>query len=169
MEERTWLHYNANTNSVVERNIGQALGLGASFNPKTFATTVRIDNTRDLEWLAYKMTPPAWPVELFGKIDEPLVERGKPLYEKNCASCHDKWETTPEGLRNFQLFSLKELGTDKNQAENFPRADYAQRQAGQLCHREWQATDKIKQARLSSSSSSRQTRGSTCRRSRRRG
>ncbi len=146
MEKEAWLHYNANTNSVVERNIGQALGLGASFDPKTFATTVLIDKTRDLEWLAYKITPPAWPVELFGKVDEALATRGKPLYEKNCASCHDKWETTPEGLRNFQVFSLKEIGTDKNQAENFHAPIMLNGKPASFAIENGNATDKIKQA-----------------------
>lgn len=119
MEKTAWLHYNANTNSVVERNIGQALGLGATFDPKTYDTTVRIENTRDLEWLAYKITPPAWPEDLLGKIDQAKAGRGKPLYEEHCARCHDKYETTPDGLRHYQLFTLAEAGTDPNQAENF--------------------------------------------------
>ncbi len=146
MGTEAWVHYNANTNSVVERNIGQALGLGASFDPKTFATTVRLENTRDLEWLAYKITPPAWPVELFGKIDETLAARGKPLYEQNCASCHDKWETTPDGFRNFQLFSLQEIGTDKNQAENFHAPITLNGKPASFAEQNGKATDLIKKA-----------------------
>lgn len=119
MEKTAWLHYNANTNSVVERNIGQALGLGATFDPKTYDTTVLIENTRDMEWLTYKLTPPAWPEELLGKIDQTKVGRGKPLYEQHCARCHDKYETTTDGLRHYQLFTLAEAGTDPHQAENF--------------------------------------------------
>lgn len=119
MEKTQWLHYNANTNSVVERNIGQALGLGATFDPKTFETTVIIENTRDLEWLAYRITPPVWPEELFGKANVEKAGRGKELYEQNCARCHDVYETTSEGLDNYQRFSFEEIGTDRNQAENF--------------------------------------------------
>ena len=33
--EPVWIHYDANTNSVLERNIGQALGMGAVFDPVT--------------------------------------------------------------------------------------------------------------------------------------
>lgn len=119
MEKTEWLHYNANTNSVVERNIGQALGLGATFDPETFETTVNIPNTRDLEWLAYKITPPVWPEELLGKVDVEKATRGKTLYDQNCAGCHDKFETTSEGLYNYQLFPFDVIGTDRNQAENF--------------------------------------------------
>ena len=119
MKETAWLHYNANTNSVVERNIGQALGLGATYDTKSFETTVVIENTRDLEWMAYKLTPPAWPEELFGEIDAQKASQGKPLYEQNCARCHDVYEKTGEGLNNYQTFALDEIGTDRNQAENF--------------------------------------------------
>lgn len=119
MKDTAWLHYNANTNSVVERNIGQALGLGATYDAKSFETTVNIENTLDLEWLAYNITPPVWPEELFGKIDDEKANRGKELYEQNCARCHDKYETTSEGLRNYQLFSFADIATDRNQAENF--------------------------------------------------
>jgi hypothetical protein len=119
MKDTAWLHYNANTNSVVERNIGQALGLGATFDPKTFATTVIIENTLDLEWMAYNITPPVWPEDLFGKLDADKVNRGKALYEQNCAACHEKYETTSAGLRDYQLFPFDKIGTDPNQAENF--------------------------------------------------
>lgn len=146
MGTEAWVHYNANTNSVVERNIGQALGLGASFDPKTFETTVLLENTRDLEWLAYKITPPVWPEELLGKIDQSLAARGKPLYEQNCATCHDKWATTPDGLRDFQLFSLKEVGTDKNQAENFHAPIMLNGKPASFAVENGKATDAIKRA-----------------------
>lgn len=119
MKDTAWLHYNANTNSVVERNIGQALGLGATFDAKSFETTVNIENTLDLEWLAYNITPPVWPEELFGKVDAEKANRGKELYEQNCAQCHDQYETTGEGLNDYQLFPFEVIGTDRNQAENF--------------------------------------------------
>ncbi|HTG14534.1 MAG TPA: di-heme-cytochrome C peroxidase [Blastocatellia bacterium] len=119
MKDTAWLHYNANTNSVVERNIGQALGLGATYDAKSFETTVNIENALDLEWLAYNLTPPVWPEELFGKVDVEKANRGKDLYEQNCARCHDKYETTSEGLHDYQLFPFEEIGTDRNQAENF--------------------------------------------------
>ena len=61
LEYTGWLQWGANTNSVMERNIGQALGVGALFDPKTFESTVRLDNLHQLETLAYKITPPKWP------------------------------------------------------------------------------------------------------------
>ena len=61
LEYTGWLQWGANTNSVMERNIGQALGVGALFDPKTFESTVRLENLHQLEGLAYKITPPKWP------------------------------------------------------------------------------------------------------------
>ena len=55
MEYTGWLQWGANTNSVMERNIGQALGVGALFDAKTFSSTVRIDNLHQLETLAYNI------------------------------------------------------------------------------------------------------------------
>ena len=57
MENTAWLQWGANMNSVMERNIGQSLGVGAVFNPDTFASTSRLDNLNKLEHLAYKLTP----------------------------------------------------------------------------------------------------------------
>jgi hypothetical protein len=42
-----WIHYDGNTNSILERNIGQALGMGAVFDPKTYESTLRIGNRTD--------------------------------------------------------------------------------------------------------------------------
>ena len=146
MEKTEWLHYNANTNSVVERNIGQALGLGATFDPKSFETTVNIPNTRDLEWLAYKITPPVWPEELFGKVDVEKASRGKGLYDQNCAGCHDKYETTSEGLYNYQLFPFEVIGTDRNQAENFHQPLTLKGQQASFGEENGKVLDKIKVA-----------------------
>ena len=56
-----WLHWNGNTTSVMERNIGQALGLGATVNLKPgedqFKSSIIIKNLHTLENLIYKMVP----------------------------------------------------------------------------------------------------------------
>src|SRR4029077_12299422 len=35
-----WLHWDGNTNTLIERNVGQALGQGAAFDPVKFNSTV---------------------------------------------------------------------------------------------------------------------------------
>ena len=79
LEYTGWLQWGANTNSVMERNIGQALGVGALFDPKTFESTVRLENLHQLEELAYKITPPTWP-DSFPPIDTARAERGRALF-----------------------------------------------------------------------------------------
>ncbi len=111
MENTAWLQWGANMNSVMERNIGQSLGVGAVFNPDSFATTSRLDNLNKLEHLAYKLTPPAWPAAIFGPIDEAKAARGRGVYERTCANCHEKpFEVSPDGLVTYQLFKLSEVG-----------------------------------------------------------
>jgi len=119
MEYTGWLQWGANTNSVMERNIGQALGVGALFDAKTFESTVRLENLHQLEGLAYKITPPKWP-DTFPPIDTARADRGRALFYQYCAGCHETFKTDGR-MRIYQLFSLDEVGTDPMAAINFER------------------------------------------------
>ena len=92
MEYTGWLQWGANTNSVMERNIGQALGVGALFDAKTFESTVRLENLHQLETLAYKITPPKWP-DTFPPIDMARAARGREHFYQHCAGCHETFKT----------------------------------------------------------------------------
>jgi hypothetical protein len=117
MEYTGWLQWGANTDSVMERNIGQALGVGALADRRTFESTLNIDNLHRLEQLAYKLTPPAWPAS-FPPVDSGRAAAGKPLFVEYCAPCHETYKT--DGLmRTYQLFSFAETGTDPLTAINF--------------------------------------------------
>jgi cytochrome c553 len=125
--DTAFFHYAANTNSILERNIGQALGLGATFDKTfgTFATSVNIRNTNALEELAYKIQPPDWPAA-FGAIDADKAAKGKVLYQQNCAACHEQFTSSPPPdnmpQRSWILntYPIAEIGTDPNEAKNFP-------------------------------------------------
>jgi processive rubber oxygenase RoxA-like protein len=120
MENTAWLQWGANMNSVMERNIGQSLGVGAVFDSETFATTARLDNLNKLEHLAYRVTPPAWPEALLGAIDQAKAARGRDVYDRSCANCHEKpFATSSSGLVTYQLFKLSEVGTSPLAAQNF--------------------------------------------------
>ena len=67
--DAVWIHYDGNTNSILERNIGQALGMGAVFDPKTYESTLRIANLHRLEVLTHKLNAPKWPADILGPID----------------------------------------------------------------------------------------------------
>ena len=120
IETTAWLQWGANMNSVMERNIGQSLGVGAVFDAETFAATSRLDHLNTLEHLVYKLTPPTWPTDVFGAIDETKAAAGRAVYERQCANCHEKpFAVTPSGLVVYQLFTLKETGVSPLVAQNF--------------------------------------------------
>jgi len=118
MERTAWLQWGANTNSVLQRNIGQIIGTGAWFRGNM--SSVKVENLGQMEDLAYKLEAPRWP-ERFPKVDAGKADQGRALYGQMCAYCHEKWTTTPTGLREYQLFSLAEVGTDPRVAENFEK------------------------------------------------
>lgn len=96
-------HYDGNTNSFMERNTGQALGLGAIFNRDTWESTVRPRDLHTLEGYARKLNGPAWP---FGAIDSAKATRGAELYQEHCATCHAT-ERTSESTKDFTWDEIK--------------------------------------------------------------
>jgi mono/diheme cytochrome c family protein len=111
-----FFHWDANTNSLLERNVGQAIGLGAIYSPTTFESTVLIANLTELENLARKITPPPWPAA-FPPIDANKANNGKAIWEARCAKCH---QSVPSG----QPFpdsgmDLIDIQTDPLRATNF--------------------------------------------------
>jgi hypothetical protein len=117
MKVTGWLQWGANTNSVMERNIGQALGVGALYTPGTYTSTVRVDNLRRLETLAYELEAPSWPA-FFPAIDRAKAARGQALFTKYCAGCHETY-TVDGQMREYKLFALAEVGTDPMTALNY--------------------------------------------------
>lgn len=103
-----WIHYDANTNSILERNIGQALGMGAVFDPKTFESTLRIENLHRLQVLTVKLQAPKWPSDLFGPIDQSKATVGQQIFADKCQGCHQN-----------HIYSVAEIGTDPNRAKSF--------------------------------------------------
>lgn len=89
---KAMLHYNGNTNSVVLRNVGQSLGLGATIREDGLATS-NVYNLDRLEHLVHKIKFPQWE-EVFKNIPgyemkSELLPLGWKLYMANCASCHE--------------------------------------------------------------------------------
>jgi len=127
------LHYNANTNSVILRNTGQAQGVGALIIDNDFNSTVNIYNLNRLEHLVHKIKYPQW-TKLFTNVqalktdfyvDQEKAARGKYIYEQKCQTCHESNKfvgpnDNPKDnkLRYFKEFPLDLIGTDKTVAIN---------------------------------------------------
>lgn len=119
MEYTGWLQWGANTNSVMERNIGQALGVGATFDPKTYESTINLENLHQMEELTYELTPPAWP-DFMPPVDPGKAARGEALFRQYCVGCHETFDLDGE-MRTYRKFALEEVGTDPATALGFDR------------------------------------------------
>jgi mono/diheme cytochrome c family protein len=108
--DAVWIHYDGNTNSMLERNIGQALGMGAVFDPKTYESTLRIANLHRLEVLTHKLQAPKWPADVFGPIDQAKAATGEKIFNDTCSGCHQNG-----------LCPLTAAGTDPLRANSFGR------------------------------------------------
>jgi hypothetical protein len=119
-----WIEWTQNTNSILERNVTETLGAGAtvnlepSFGARRFESTVPVRNLHRLETTAYRLTPPKWPAALFGAPDAAAAGRGGQLFAERCAKCHEYGpnETTPSGLIRLRAFSPAQLGVDDSTA-----------------------------------------------------
>jgi hypothetical protein len=112
--QNTWLHYDANTTSVMERNLGQALGVGGVFDPVTLRSTLNPVHIHQLERLARRLEAPAWPA-FFPAIDQGKARQGEPLYGRYCAGCHQ------DPPAQDACFPVGEMRTDPLRAVNFAR------------------------------------------------
>jgi len=106
--ETVWIHYDGNTNSILERNIGQALGMGAVYDPTTYDSTLRIRSLHDLEELIHKLSAPKWPADIFGPIDQTKAAAGEKIFNDTCRGCHQN-----------RLVALADIGTDPQRANSF--------------------------------------------------
>jgi len=116
IRQLTWFHYDNNTTSQLQRNIGEDLGMGAVADMQTGRSSVKLRNLLRLEELAARLPVPKWPEEILGKLDAARVGRGEPLYQQHCASCH---EPAPDGIFPDRRVPLDVIGTDPNRVVNF--------------------------------------------------
>jgi Cytochrome C oxidase, cbb3-type, subunit III len=116
-----WYHWDGNTNALMERNIGQAMGLGAIADLRTGASTILPLNLHELESFFAKVPPPEWPKSQFGPVDttSEKYRTGARLYVQHCAKCHDRQEGGQKSHEGAITYDLQELGTDPLRAQNF--------------------------------------------------
>lgn len=125
VDEYAWLHWNANTNSIIQRSIGESIGVGATFKlTPNVVTSVPIVHQMHIEEQILKILPPQWPSALLGEPDEKKVARGKELYAEHCQGCHTPAGRDEKDLLVFNLATLEQAGTDPADATNFDKPVY---------------------------------------------
>lgn len=100
----TWYHYDGNTSTITERNIGNAIGLGVIWDPGSTTTTLLPRGVHTLESVFWKAKAPKWPEAVLGKLDAAKVSRGEAIFTAECAGCHVK--------RADELIAVAAVGTD---------------------------------------------------------
>ena len=138
-----WVQYNASVSQPMARNVGEALGVGADFQlvddygrpvpqASRFQTSVQFDSLLRIESTLQKLTPPGWPEDILGPINQQSAARGKALFAQHCAICHGphpasnefKQAVSPGRLPDDPLWVIRwkpldVIGTDPNAAQNF--------------------------------------------------
>lgn len=123
------LHWDGNTDVLIERNVISALSLiGARIEALDFQRL-----SRTTEWIV-DLLPPRYadrvPDGVFppGRpaIDMALADRGSALFADHCAQCH-----APTGLRTGRVEPIEDLGTDPRRFQSFtPELQNALNQLG---------------------------------------
>src|SRR6516225_4141239 len=119
-----WVEWTIDTNTVMERNVTETLGAGATvvLDPRRtaslFESSIPIANMHRLEWLSYYIDPPKWPAEVFGAIKPGLAAAGEMIFKEKCADCHEYTDKDrmPSGLIRLHGFDLTLAGTDATAA-----------------------------------------------------
>jgi cytochrome c5 len=118
------VHYNANTNAVLMRNAGEAVGLGAVVTSKEWDSSINFKNLDRIEKLLYDVPVPQWNAIFADRPDlhakPELAARGKAIYEKSCKGCHETDDRVGPTKMLYQdrLYPASRIGTDPRQAEN---------------------------------------------------
>ncbi len=138
-----WEQYGASVSQPMARNVGEALGVGATFSffdgygrpvPEAarYSTSVSFDNLLHIESTLQKLNPPVWPEDILGNIDQASAQRGKTLFQQHCVMCHGphvsssalKQAESPGRLPQDPMWVIRykdvqDIDTDPNAANNF--------------------------------------------------
>jgi mono/diheme cytochrome c family protein len=117
-----FLNWSCDTPAVRSVLIDSALGLGAAPDPTVPLDTLNwkferrawfVQRMAELDDYLSDLAPPPYPFP----VDAGLAARGKAVYAKGCASCHEPGQ----GLTN-KLIPIDEIGTDRNRLDTWTQA-----------------------------------------------
>jgi len=122
------VQYNAVVTNVgpgpLVRNVGQVLGVFGKldFDPNWpipgYKSTVKLSKLKELEALVAKLEAPRWPENVLPPIDKAKAAQGKPIFDRNCASCHTTARNVTQLPLEVRLVPLDVVKTDPKTAVN---------------------------------------------------
>ncbi len=126
-----WVQWNGSAQQPMARNVGEALGVGATLNffdtqgkplqgDARYPSSVRVRDLNKIEETLQLLKPPVWPEALLGSIDKPLAAKGRALFTENCAGCHvPKVVQGPDRpVQQLHMLPVQVIGTDPGTANN---------------------------------------------------
>ncbi|MGH8331652.1 MAG: di-heme-cytochrome C peroxidase, partial [Pseudomonas fluorescens] len=126
-----WVQWNGSAQQPMARNIGEALGVGATLNffdangqplkgDTRYPSSVRLRDLHLIEQTLQRLKPPAWPEELLGAIDKTQAANGRELFTENCAGCHVPRSVQSGGrwVQHLKMLPVEFIGTDAGAANN---------------------------------------------------
>ncbi|MFJ2685756.1 di-heme-cytochrome C peroxidase [Pseudomonas sp. NPDC087342] len=126
-----WVQWNGSAQQPMARNIGEALGVGATLNffdtngqplqgDARYPSSVRVRDLNLIEETLQRLKPPAWPEDVLGSVDKPLAAQGRALFAENCAGCHVPRVKPVDGrdVQQLKLIPVAAIGTDPTAADN---------------------------------------------------
>jgi len=149
-----WVQYNGSVKQPLARNIGEALGVGATIRmtdnygspvpaSERYTSSVNIEGLDRIEHTLQKLKPPRWPENLLGTIDQAKAARGQALFEAHCVGCHGPHVATraaqlassplkPSADMEWaiEVIPVQHIGTDPTEATGFVERTYDLTPAG---------------------------------------
>ncbi|WP_347901455.1 di-heme-cytochrome C peroxidase [Pseudomonas purpurea] len=126
-----WVQWNGSAQQPMARNIGEALGVGATLSffdaagqplkgEARYPSSVRVRDLHRIEQTLKQLKPPTWPETLLGTVDKSLAAKGRALFAENCAGCHVPKVTEENGraLQTLKMLPVEVIGTDPGAASN---------------------------------------------------
>ncbi|MFJ7795400.1 di-heme-cytochrome C peroxidase [Pseudomonas sp. NPDC096950] len=126
-----WVQWTGSAQQPMARNIGEALGVGATLNffdadgqplqgDARYPSSVRVRDLNLIEETLQRLKPPAWPEDVLGKVDKTLAAQGRGLFAENCAGCHVPRVKPIDGreVQQLKLIPVAAIGTDPTAANN---------------------------------------------------
>lgn len=132
-----WVQWNGSAMQPMARNIGEALGVGATLHlfdenggplpeAERYPSSVRLRDLHTLEETLKQLKPPTWPQAVLGKVDLELASQGRALFSENCAYCHapdpkprdERLAAARDPEWRMRIVPTRIIGTDPTTADN---------------------------------------------------